>query len=107
LIKENIDKTIHISSLTNKANFQNMTALPVNFENSTYKDNAIAHANTEIELKEFAITKILNDENIPQFLMDRNFIRDADENHISDEIPVGKEQNSILIYQLNTIPEQK
>jgi hypothetical protein len=56
----------------------------MNFENHIYKDNAIAHANTELELKD--IIESEHQDSVPQFLIDRDFSKNADSEHINSEL---------------------
>jgi hypothetical protein len=82
-IKDKIDKTIHISVLTDDDDMPKISRCQTNFADVDFKDNAIMHARTEKELKSEMESK-RNDE-VPQFLIDRDFSKNADSECVSQE----------------------
>jgi hypothetical protein len=90
-IKDKIDKTIHLSSFTAIGTEFYIPISPINFEDKNFANNASEHANTELELKDIVEDRISNGENAPQFLMDRNFVQNLNDNYASGESIISDE----------------
>jgi predicted house-cleaning noncanonical NTP pyrophosphatase (MazG superfamily) len=77
-LQDKIDDKIHLSSLSN-----DNSIAKTNFDEYKFKDNAIMHARTEKELKNLIENKPQNE--VPQFLIDRDFSKNADKDEVSEE----------------------
>jgi hypothetical protein len=84
-IKDKIDETINISVLTCTGHNLDFVPKQTNFKDENFRDNAIAHANTQIELKNIIENEELNNNEIPQFLIDRDFLKNVNSGRIDTD----------------------